>query len=535
MELCCCRRDDSPGLTGRKFFPGSMAMLSMVMLLLVLLCPPGLGQTAVEPQLPSKTVAGHLDEESADELAQFVHDKLQSIPDPRSLKRDDLPRIFLILDEGIAAGRRYVSDHPDGAAFPAVCCDLGRMLVLNVDRHVGELNEEAKIFGAPLTSEQRLSEQFTYLVEVEKLARQALKAEMKPSLRCRLEVLLGDCLLKMRNPSGSADAFMRALRLDTSLEDVDEMRIKLIESLEIAERYSDMLKAGNEALEKHPRSPFLPHLVYFTHKAHRHLGLLRKGRDLWRLWGPVLRAGASGGAISIPGIEAKWRVPTGKENDFLLIADRAGFYEGFYQLALGERQAALSAFLAFNDALNTRINGGEVISMATKTYLDFQSIPMAQRVDVLHGKKAPSLDGLHWVQPPPEKDPDKTIELRLLCDSSRAGGRQARFITLLKKLELEYSSRGLRVVWISSVLRKERTDKEAASMAAIANAKLLGWSYGVQPGQEAGVIERHLGSHGGTLLLAIDADGLIQWEVIDPMFWDEGLYRTIINRLLHEE
>ena len=530
MELCCCCGDDSPGRPDRKLFPGSM-----VMLLLVLLFFPGQSLAAFEPQILTQEVEHDLDEKSAEELAKFVNDKLKSIPDPRTLTRDDLPRIFIILDEGIVAGRKYVSDHPDGADFPAVCCDLGRMLVLNVDRHIGELNEEAKIFGAPLTAEQRLSEQFTYLVEVEQLARQSLKSKMKPSLRCRLEVLLGDCLLKMRDASGSADAFMRALRLDTSLEDVQEMRIKLIESLEIAERYSDMLKAGKEALQKHPRSPFLPHLVYFTHKAHRHLGRLREGRDLWRLWGPVLRAGASGGAISIPGFEKKWRVPAGKENDFLLIADRAGFYEGFYQLALGERQAALKAFLDFNDSLNTRINNGEVISMATKTYLDFQSIPMAHRVDVLHGKQAPSLDGMQWVQPPPENDLDKTVELRLLCNSSRANGRQARLITLLKKLELEYSSRGLRVVWISSVLRRERADKEAASMAAIANKNLLGWAYGVQPGQEAGIIERHLGSHGGTLLLAIDSDGLIQWEVIDPMFWDEGLYRTIINRLLHNE
>ena len=388
---------------------------------------------------------------------------------------------------------------------------------------------------APLTSEQRLSEQFTYLVEVEMLARQALEAEMKPSLRCRLEVLLGDCLLKMRNPSGSADAFMRALRLDTSLEDVNEMRIKLIESLEIAERYSDMLKAG-ERNTRETSSVTIPATSGLLHpQGASPPGAAQEGQGSMAPLGTGATSRSIGGSHLHSRCRSKVASSHRQGNDFRLIADRAGFYEGFYQLALGERQLALRAFLDFNDSLNTRINSGEVISMATKTYLDFQSIPMAQRVDVLHGKKAPPLDGLQWVQPPPEMDPDKTIELRLLCDSSRAGGRQARFIALLKKLELEYSSRGLRVVWISSVLRKERADREAASMAAIANKHLLGWAYGVQPGQEAGVIERHLGSHGGTLLLAIDADGLIQWEVIDPMFWDEGLYRTIINRLLHEE
>lgn len=470
---------------------------------------------------------------SAEELAALVAAQLQSIPDPRTLTRDDLPGIFLILDEGIAAGRKYIANHSDSPGFPAVACDLGRMLILNVDRHLGELNEEAKIFGAPMTAQQRLDEQLIYLDEVVRNIERALATKISPALRCRAEVILGDCLLKSRNASKSADAFGRALQLDTSLEDADEIRIKQIEALEIAERYREMMTAGNLALKDHPRTQFLPHLVYFTHKAHRHLGILRQGRDLWRLWGPVLEAGALGGEISLPNSDQKWQVPAGKESDFRLMADRAGFYEGFFQLAMGEKEAALQALLSFNEKLAERINSGETISMATKTYLDFQSLPMSHRIDVLHGKPAPSLAGLSWIQAPPENDPGKKVELRLFCDSNRATSRQSRFISLLKKLELEYSAAGLRVVWISSVLSSSRAETEAAAMSAIAVENRLGWSYGVQPGIEAGVIERHLGSHGGTLLLAIDDEGLLQWEMIDPMFWDEGLFRSIITRLLH--
>ena len=466
------------------------------------------------------------------QLAALVASKLESIPDPRSLKRADLPRIFKILDEGIAAGRRYVAEFPESEAMPRVCCDLGRLLILNVDRHLGTLDEEAKIFGTPLSADQRLQELLTYLAEVVSYCEIALAAEISSSLRCRTQVILGDCLLKMRESSRSADAFSKALELDTSKIDLPELKIKRIEALEIAERYQEMLEAGKDCLENDPRSRFLPHLVYFTHKAHRHLGLLYDGRQLWRTWGPVLSAGALGGEIEMPGSTDKWQVPEGKERDFQLMADRAGFYEAFYQLALGNSDAALQALVKYNDQLYERINSGETISMATKTYLDFQSLPMSHRIDVLHGRVAPSLDGLRWIQAPPESDEDKKLELRLFCDSNRASNRQSRFIDLLRKLEHEYSSQGLRVVWLSSVLRAERAPREANAMTEIAIERKLGWSFGVQPGVEAGVLERHLVAHGGTLLMAIDSEGIVRWEVIDPMFWDAGLYRSIIKRLL---
>ena len=512
---------------------------ALLMTVLIVLSGPGFAGTGQQDPVakPQARAANSAPEsiakrEEAAELAASVSSKLKSIPDPRTLTRGDLPRIFKILDEGIAAGRQYIADYPEGKELPRVCCDLSRMLILNVDRYIGTLNEEAKIFGTPLTADQKLQEQLTYLSEVVDLCGVALAAEIPSSLRCKAQVLLGDCLLKMRESSRSADAFAAALGLDTSEIDLPELKIKRVEALEIAERYQEMVEVGKKYLENDPRTPYLPHLVYFTHKAHRHRGLLYDGRQLWRTWGPVLTAGALGGEIELPGSSEKWKVPEGKEGDFQLMADRAGFYEGFYQLALGNKDAALGAMVNYNDQLYERINSGETLSMATKTYLEFQSLPMAQRIDVLHGRLAPSLDGLQWIQPPPESDEDKKLELRLFCDSNRATNRQARFIDVLRKLEHEYSSQGLRVVWISGVLRAERAGREANAMTEIAIQKKLGWSFGVQPGQETGVLERHLVSHGGTLLMAIDSEGILRWEVIDPMFWDEGLYRAIIERLL---
>lgn len=512
-------------------------ILLVAILALILIIP--LGATAqdpgAKPENGSEPAADSTDDKSDEasaELAALVSAKLKSIPDPRSLKREDLPRIFIIVDEGTEAGRKYVNDFPDGKELAQVCCDLGRLLILNVDRHLASLNEEAKIFGAELTADQRFEETVSYLTEVADLANLALSREISSKLQCRAYVILADCLNKMRKPSKSADAYTAALKMDTTEIDLHELRVKQIEALELAGRYPEMRKTGIDYLETNPRSPYLPHLVYFTHKAHRHMGVLEQGRQLWQTWGPVLKAGAAGGEIDMPGSSDKWLVPEGKEKDFAMMAERAGFYEAFYLLALGNRDEALSAMLSYNDQLYEKINSGDTLSMATKTYLEFQSLPMAQRIDVLHGQPAPSLDGLRWIEAPPEVDEDKKLELRIFCDSNRANNRQSRFISVMRKLEHEFSSEGLRVVWISGVLRAERADREAAAMTQIAIEKKLGWAYGVQPGQDPGVLERHLVNYGGTLLMAIDAEGILRWEVIDPMFWDEGLYRSVITRLL---
>lgn len=342
--------------------------------------------------------------------------------------------------------------------------------------------------------------------------------------------------MKSRKPGEAAQAFRVALNIDTSQIDADELRIKEVEALELAGEYEEMMKSGFSCLENHPRSAYLPHLVYFTHKACRHLGKLTQGRDLWRKWGPVLTAGSvAGAAVTLPGREEEelFVIPEGKETDFAMMADRQRFYEGFYQLALGEKEAALKALLKFNDEIYERINGGTDLAMPTKTYFEFQSIPMAQRIDVLHDKPAPSLEGMTWIQKNPA-DSESKLELRIFCDSSRGKNRQDRFLDVAKELEQEFSSQGLSVVWISGILRGDRADREIEAMKSIAAAKNLGWTYGIQAGQDKGVLDRHLVSHGGTLLVLIDADKKVRWELIDPMFWDKGLYRTVIRRLLAE-
>ncbi len=528
------------GIAGAQFRFFSLA----ISLLIPTLCSDLLmGQTETPPSSKEASTLPELDsnDDSSEEsaaLAKTVREKLAAIPDPRTLRRDDLAAVFITLDEGIDAGRDYVMRFSaKGKDFSRVAIDLGRLLILNVDRHVGMMAQAAKDSGAPFTNDQRLAEQVYYLQEVIQLAQIALaKEDLPPDQVSRAQVVLGDALLKCRKPVEASQAFRSALELDTSLLDADELRIKEVEALELAGDYEAMMKAGFNCLNNHPRSPYLPHLVYFTHKACRHLGKLTQGRELWRKWGPVLTAGSQAGAeVTLPGQEegSPYVIPDGKETDFAMMADRQRFYEGFYQLALGEKEAALQALLKFNDEIYERINGGTDLAMPTKTYFEFQSIPMAQRIDVLHDKQAPSLEGMTWIQKNPA-DAESKLEMRIFCDSSRGKNRQNRFLDVAKELEQEFSSEGLSVVWISGILRGDRSGREIEAMKSIASSKNLGWTYGIQAGQEKGVLDRHLVAHGGTLLLLIDSEKKVRWELIDPMFWDKGLYRTVIRRLLAE-
>ena len=408
---------------------------------------------------------------------------------------------------------------------------ISKLLILNVDRHVGMLAQAAKESGSPMTAAQRLGEQIYYLQEVVDLANSSLsKGDLSEAQQCRARVVLGDALLKCRKQK---EAAARLERLSNSIP----VRLTWTSYESRKWKPSNLLKTtangqgGMNCLENHPRSPYLPHLVYFTHKACRHLGKLTQGRDLWRKWGPVLTAGSKAGAsVTLPGREEEppYVVPEGKETDFAMMADRQGFYEGFYQLALGEKEAALQAMLKFNDNLYERINTGETLAMPTKTYFEFQSVPMAQRIDVLHDREAPSLEGMTWVQKNPA-DENSKIELRIFCDSSRGNNRQNRFLDVAKELEQEFSSEGLSVVWISGILREDRADREIAAMKSLAASKNLGWTFGVQAGQEKGILDRHLVSHGGTLLFIIDKDKKVRWEVMSHVLGQGLTVRSSAN------
>ncbi len=42
-------------------------------------------------------------------------------------------------------------------------------------------------------------------------------------------------------------------------------------------------------------------------------------------------------------------------------------------------------------------------------------------------------------------------------------------------------------------------------------------------------------NRGGCHLFLADSNGVLVWHIIDPMYWDEGLLRAVVQRILEDE
>ncbi|HIA26972.1 MAG TPA: hypothetical protein EYN79_02470 [Planctomycetes bacterium] len=470
-----------------------------------------------------------------EELAATIAASFARIPDPRKLRRADLEATFQLVDGISAACRDYLTRFPEGKNAALVNVTLARVMLLNSERYIATEDQKQKNqTGEGLSDEKKQSLREQYLLKVDGIAATAYGDGHPAEVRSKAAIVRAELHLRLLRADESCEFYQKALELNPNARNSDETSIKLIEALERANRYEEMSRLGEETLAKWPRSRFLPHLLFFIHKSYRHLGMLRKGRDFWLHWGPILERGARGEPLDLPGGDDPWLPDVTTRPDFKVFADRAGFYVSFYQLALGEQGDSLAGLLTYIDQLQSRRIAGETLSMTTKVYLEMQAEPMARRIDHLHGEEAPSLEGADWIQPPPEDDPDRRVELRIFCDGRRAGGRQEAFFEVLGRLSAEMRDEGLRVTWIAHSRNEAQAEKEVRRIFRLSQKYGQKWTIGMEVGTTASILDRHLVSQGGVVLFAIDSRNRIAWEMIDPMYWDEGLYRQVVTRLLAE-
>ena len=90
------------------------------------------------------------------------------------------------------------------------------------------------------------------------------------------------------------------------------------------------------------------------------------------------------------------------------------------------------------------------------------------------------------------------------------------------------------MTWIAHSRNEAQAEKEVRRIFRLSQKYGQKWTIGMEVGTTASILDRHLVSQGGVVLFAIDSRNRIAWEMIDPMYWDEGLYRQVVTRLLAE-
>ncbi len=433
---------------------------------------------------------------------------------------------------GIIAAEYHLAQFPDSPRRPRACWLLGRLLFLNADRYISDQNEEVKRdFGVQLSAPERGQLLDTYYGRIFSLIAEGQSLESDLLERARLFELRGEILVRTGRPAEAEAEFERSMaQYDPTL---DQLTIKLAEARLNSMQYEELLRQCRKAIDQFPRTNNWPHYVWLVHKACRHLGRIDEGMALWEEFTPRLRAGAAGEPIEIGDGGPPHIVPTEYRIDYQRYLDRAGFYRGFYLLALGRAEEASKVLREYIDGLRIRVGEGEALAMDTKVYLENQAEPLERRISLFLGIPAPTLgNSLTWVQPPPEETRTGVCRLRLICPSNSAKSRHADLIEVLSRLGNEYWPRGLQVEWVGLAMTERMIEVEVAAMQEIARKHRLGWTIGVDTGPEHTTHFDHQVITGGVVLFLTDPEGVFTWELIDPMNWDEGLIRRVLERVL---
>lgn len=471
------------------------------------------------------------------ELVDWLEARLDEIGNVRKIDRARLQEVFRIVDSAIVAGEHHVENYPDSPRRTRALWLLGRFLYLNIDRDLAQRNEKnEQEWGAPLSEVEIVQFLGDYYGRVQGLIDEALALEPTAETRARLLELRGECFVRNREPAGAAEAFEAADEAYPGDPQGDERAIKLCEALDALMRFDELAKLARESRARWTRSEFWPHFFWYEHKAYRHSGRLEDGLHVWKENIARLEAGAKGEPIEIAEGEEPYVVPEVYRIDYQRYVDRHLFYRGFFQYALGNDEKALAEFRAFSDALHERINAGETLDGSTKAYLHYQGDPMARRMSLLQDQPLPEFgDEVVWITPPGgEPDPPKTV-IRIFCPSSNAQGRHELMFPLLARLANEYFSRGLRIEWFGFSMTERSLERERGNMVAVARKNRLGWTMGIDRGPDFPLHQQHGLTQGGTTLILTNTDGTTEWLLIDPMYWDEGLIRRVLERVLPAE
>ena len=180
---------------------------------------------------------------------------------------------------------------------------------------------------------------------------------------------------------------------------------------------------------------------------------------------------------------------------------------------------------------------GEWLSPAAPAYRDSQAVPYLNTIYTQIGNPASpfSLGDEHWVIPAEfDKDQSPASAVLLFCPS----GNKRRYLKLFPILDgtvAEYDDAGGQLVWIS--YPKSKTEDPGVTFEKLLaewDEKNIENTFLLLDDIDSSVHLKYEATRGSGDLYVIDAEGNVQWRVIDPMYWDDGLIRSVLNRVFRE-
>lgn len=483
---------------------------------------------------PSDTTSEHGFPTGDYELHQWLVSQLDQVPrgeDLKKITREELPRFHMLVDNAILGGEYHVETYPESPLRGKVVRVLARLLLLNHSRYLKSLeNDYKEASGERIPTELLMSYNFEYLDRIAKLIGEGLEDSQRSE--GYLQQVLGETLILRQTPKIAAESFAKSLEAYPEHPDASLIAATRVDALNRAQEWALSIDAARDYLRSRPKSRYLADVFFMLHKAYRHSGRLQEGLQAWDDYTPILKAGVKGEAI--PGTDG-YVLPEDLRTPFDRYLDRALFYQGFYQSALGNYAAAQACYEQFMDYVVQKEVDGQQVHNSTRVYNDYQAVPYHQFLIAQVGQKAPPLDlGDNWVVAPEGDVPADAVSLVVFCPVNRVLQRQGPLFERLVKIAEDYWGVGLRIYWVSYCRPSPAKSLEEykQEMQQLVTKYELPFAAGLDVGSDIRVHRSYgMEAIGTANVFVIDREGNFEWRVIDPLDRDEGLIRAVLDRV----
>ncbi len=495
-------------------------------------------QATDEPVNPTATQVEGFPREDDAALVNWIREQDAQLPEIRHIRKVELPRVHELVDHVILAASYHSENYPESPARVEVISILTRYIAMNLIRYLQTERESIEEFGDKWTNDMRRNLTQQYFEPILPLIDEALALKPSKEVKTRLLNSKGDIYGSCARHAEAARCYEEALALGQEPADVEHFSFKRAQSLVKSKNFPEAIRTCRAVLKETPSSEFYPHIFWELHRSYRRSGQLQKGLDAWNEFAPLLKAGTEGGPPADKNGKQKWQVPKEWQTGYHTYFDRIEFYRGFYSFSMGDFAKAKQHIEAFLEMFSKQMEDPEKKkksgTSATAVYANFLAGPLLGTINrCLTRNLTPAIELEEgWVAAPAEVDAAPRLELLLFCSANRAKGRYKKLWPVLKKIHEDYGPRGVRLTWITHPIYGDRKiPQELVDFRALVEELEVTWPAGMDISPDLSSYEAYDVNRASTHFYYIDRGGFT-WHLMDPMHWDEGLMRAVIERVL---